>query len=654
MQNIGRLNDRNVAGNQKIPASHGPYRYDVDGLRALAVLSVVLYHYKFDFLSGGFIGVDIFFVISGFVIAKSIFMELDEGRFTISNFYFKRVRRIIPALFVVYLLTSIAAAIILLPKDFISYSKSLLASSTFVSNIFFWKSSAYFNPIAENQPLLHTWSLSVEEQYYLFAPLLFALLHYLKMSRRVTTYILTALLVGSLALSITAVYTAPTAGFFLLPTRLWELLLGAVLAIQSSESRFRFEGLANSILSFAGLALIVFGLLTINSTDPFPGWNALFPCVGTALIIFSGRSERAPLVNRLLGARLPVYIGKISYSLYLIHWPIIAFVNYYVDGRLSAFSYAALILLAVGASHLSWKYIEQPFRGISYDQAKSAFVKTGFGIAAFSVLAVVVIASNGFPQRYPGFIEQKIDGVEDWGGNACFHQNPTTLEAWDPVLCKRTAGSTGNVLLWGDSFAAHYIPGFITNAAALDKNTFQYTFAGCPPILAYYSLARPACTQFNKDAVSLLKTYDIKTVILSSRWSDVPKAALEKLDETIVEIKSHGVDVIVIGPSPQFSGDVQRLDYLSGASRLTGQVLGNAAVNDELGERVAYQARNANFINPLASLCVSGRCAYRIDSHYLYADYGHLSKYGADMAVRSFVMPAIKQHGDRVQISGKM
>lgn len=635
----------------QLPTAHGPYRYDVDGLRAIAVLAVVLYHYKFDFLSGGFIGVDIFFVISGFVIAKSIFAELGEGSFTISNFYFKRVRRIIPALFVVYLLTSIFAAIILLPNDLISYSKSLIASATFVSNIFFWKSSAYFNPIAETQPLLHTWSLSVEEQYYLFAPLLFALLHYLKLGKRVTIAVLVALFSCSLALSIAAVYTAPTAGFFLLPTRLWELLLGAVVAVQLSRDKVRLGAFANSALSVVGLALIIFGLFTIQSGDPFPGWNALYPCVGTALIILGGTTDRPPLVNRLLGTRIPVGIGKISYSLYLIHWPIIAFINYYVDGRLSSYAYSALILIAIIASYLSWRYIEQPFRSLSYDQVKAAFARTGLGIASFSVLATVIIASNGFPQRYPDFIERKIPGVEDWGGDACFHQNPTTLEAWDPVLCKRTTGSSGSVLLWGDSFAAHYIPGLLANAPELDKNIFQYTFAGCPPILGYYSLARPACSQFNREALSLLGKYDISTVILSSRWSEVPKSALEQLSETIAEIKSHGVNVIVVGPSPQFSANVLRLDYLSGASKSGGQVFGSAAGSDEVLEDLAHQSKEANFINPLASLCVSNRCAYRIESDYLYADYGHLSKYGADFAVRAYLMPAMKQEGSQGIIS---
>lgn len=634
-------------------AAHGGYRNDIDGLRAIAVLSVVFYHYKFASLSGGFTGVDIFFVISGYVIAKSIFVELERGEFSVSHFYFKRVRRIIPALFVVYLLTSIAAAIILLPRDFISFSKSLIASATFVSNIFFWKSSGYFNPLAENQPLLHTWSLSVEEQYYVFAPLLFAFLYRRQAGKKLTILVLTALSLFSFALAITAVYAAPTAGFFLLPTRLWELLIGATLAVQSSHFGLKLKGVPNSLLSFAGLGLIVFGLVTIDSADPFPGWNALFPCVGAALIILAGTTERPPLVNRLLATRLPVGIGKISFSLYLIHWPVIAFLNYYVDGTLSPYAYSGLIVMVIGLAYLSWKYVEQPFRTLSFDQMRSAFVKTGIGIGTFSIIGLAVIAANGFPQRQPGFVEQKIAGLEDWGGNSCFHQNATTLESWDPVHCQRTTGSTGNVLLWGDSFAAHYLPGLLTNAAQLDKNIFQYTFAGCPPILSYYSLARPACSKFNAEALSLLTTYNIKTVILSSRWSDVPKATLEQLHETIAEIKRHGADVIVIGPSPQFSADVQRLDYLSGASARAGEVAGNAANSEESMEKVASEAAGATFINPMSTLCVSDRCVYRVNSNYLYADYGHLSKYGADFAVRSYLLPALKHNDAPVKLSNK-
>lgn len=627
--------------------SRPAYRNDIDGLRAVAVLSVVLYHYKFTFLTGGFTGVDIFFVISGFVITKSIFTELQHGQFSIANFYFKRIRRIIPALFAIYIVTSIAAAIILLPRDFIAYSKSLISSASFVSNIFFWKSSGYFNPSAENQPLLHTWSLSVEEQYYVFMPLLFAFLDYLKIRRRTTIILLAVISIFSLVLSIAAVYTAPTAGFFLLPTRLWELLIGAMLGIYSLRENVFFRGVVNSLFSLAGMALIAFGLLTIDSGDPFPGWNALFPCVGAALIILGGTTERPPLVNQLLATPLPVGIGKISYSLYLIHWPVVAFANYYIDGVLSTYVYFMMIIIVIGASYLSWKYIEQPFRHLSYNRMKAAFFSTGFGVAVFCAAGVSVIVSGGFPQRHPGFVEQKIAGLEDWGGNACFHQNATTLETWDPKSCQRTTGSGGNVLLWGDSFAAHYLPGLLMNSAIMNRNIFQYTFAGCPPVLSYYSLARPACTTFNAQALPLLKTYKIDTVILSARWSDVPKATLEQLHETIAEINRWGAAVIVIGPSPQFSVDVQRLDYLAGASSLSGEVSGKAVNNEDIAKKVADQATGAKFIDPMASLCVSDRCTYRVNTNYLYADYGHFSGFGADLAVRAFLMPLFKSGGTR-------
>ncbi|RUU09301.1 acyltransferase, partial [Mesorhizobium sp. M7A.T.Ca.TU.009.01.3.2] len=275
------------------------YRRDIDGLRAVAVLPVVLFHFGVSAIPGGFTGVDIFFVISGYLISGSLLDDLERGQFSIGRFYWRRARRILPALTFVILLASIAAWFILLPSDLHEFSLSVIAASTFWSNIYFWKTTNYFSIDAELRPLLHTWSLSVEEQYYIFAPILLYLI-YRYVSKRWLTVLL-PMAIGSFALAVIATSLAPTAGFYLLPTRIWELALGAMLMLRKPP--VLASRLAADLIGLAGFALIAFGFVMISDSDPFPGYNALFPCIGTALLIYAGQDSAdrpAPVATRVL------------------------------------------------------------------------------------------------------------------------------------------------------------------------------------------------------------------------------------------------------------------------------------------------------------------------------------------------------------------
>jgi peptidoglycan/LPS O-acetylase OafA/YrhL len=622
------------------------HRNDIDGLRAVAVLPVVLFHYGSGIFPGGFIGVDVFFTISGFVIAGSVLNDIRAGSFSVTNFYFKRIRRIFPAFVAVMIATTIAAIVLLLPSDLIDYGRSLASTSTFLSNVYFWKTSGYFAAPAQTKPLLHTWSLSVEEQYYLFAPVYFWIIF--KHGKARWLLFLAPIAILSLVTGIAAVFVAPTAGFFLFPTRIWELLLGAIIALVDRPLQNR-RGLGE-VVSAIGLALILVGLFAIHDGDPFPGWNAILPCLGTALIIQGGigggTRSALPLANRLLSWRPFVGIGLISYSLYLVHWPIAALVKYELLGNPTAAEMGFMVAVSMGLAWISWRFIEQPFRRISINVRPMVFAVAAIVVAGGTLIGASAGWLGGLPQRFPDFTQHQIAGVEDWGGDHCFNQNPSSPTPWDSRLCTRIHGKNGRILLWGDSFAAHYLPGILRDDRRIDADVLQYTFAGCPPILSYFSYARIGCTRFNQKALDIIRSEHIDTVVIAASWTDVPLHTLKTLGETVAALRLLGVRIYVIGQSPQFIADVQHIDYISGNYRLSTGASWRIAFNPAINGLIARQAVDATVIDPLSFLCEHGDCRYRVGQVFLYADYGHYSREGSVAAVRAF-FPA----GNRVALA---
>jgi peptidoglycan/LPS O-acetylase OafA/YrhL len=619
------------------------HREDIDGLRALAVVPIVLFHFGAALLSGGYVGVDVFFVISGFVIARSIAADVDAGRFSVRAFYVRRVCRILPALVVTVAITTVAAIWLLLPEDLVTHFRSVAAIGGFSSNIFFWRSSGYFEAAAQTRPLLHSWSLAVEEQFYFFAPVPLALLH-----RRWPRGWLRAILIvaaGSLAVSIAMVFTAPTAGYFLLPSRAWELLLGAAVARASaapSQKPMAREGLAA-----LGLAMVAGSMVLLDEKSAFPGWNALFPCVGTVLIILAGTGAgRMPVANRLLSTAGPRAIGRISYSLYLVHWPIVAFFQYRLMRPPTASEGAAMLIVSIALAALSWRFVEEPVRRYAYrlrDVPRAQWRIIGVGLAVSTTLIAAGLAgaaAGGWPQRFPGYHPVAVSGQELWGGATCFNENPSRPIAWRADRCTRTHGQGGRVLLWGDSHAAHYMPGLIAEQRALDRTVLQYTFAGCPPIFAYFSAARIGCSQSNARVPALIRHYGITRVVIAARWDEVPWRTLQQLHLTVAALQRLGVRVTVIGPSPIFGVTPQAFDYLSGqAGHRTGTAV--ARLDPGMTALVRREAARAEYVDPLPSLCPNGACPYRSGSTWLYADDGHLSAAGSRQAARAFMIAAL-------------
>jgi len=604
------------------------YRTDIDGLRAVSILAVMCFHFGLPAF-GGYVGVDVFFVISGYVITLSLLGDLVAGKFSILAFYERRVRRIFPALIFTFILCWLAAWLLFLPADFLDFSNSLLSSATFVSNIYFWKNSGYFDTSAQLRPLLHTWSLSVEEQFYVFMPIAVYLTHRFLRARWLLAFV--PVLLASFALSAFATYTAPTANFFVLPTRAWELLLGALLVFAHLPAA---RGRIAEALALCGAALIAFAIVAYSDATPFPGVSALAPCVGAVLLIYAGTHAQTS-VGRLLTLPPIVFIGKISYSLYLVHWSIIVFTRH---ATLREPTDLQIVLIAVASFALatfSWAVIERPFR---WPKKRIPRARLLFGGAGAMALAALVGATgvllHGIPGRLSGPVQQAQIDPDTWMTGVCFLLDDQDYRAWNADRCRRTSGYGENALLWGDSFAAHYVPGLIANADNLTANVFQYTAAGCPPVLSYYSYARPNCQKFNAHVLEIIPRYDIKTVVMAARWLDMRQRGLDTLAATIASLKAAGVDVWVIGQSTEFLTDVATIAHKNGGTGSTD--MWPLAFDRGLNEKVRQAAAGATFVDPLSHLCSGKECLYRSGGHLIYADSAHFSDLGSAQAVLAY------------------
>ena len=376
------------------------YRSEIDGLRALAVVPVILFHAGFTAFSGGFVGVDVFFVISGYLITSIILQEMNARTFTLAGFYERRARRILPALVFVITACIPFAWAWMQPDDFKEFFQSIVSVSLFASNIFFWRQSGYFDGDAELRPLLHTWTLAVEEQYYLFFPLLLLLLWRLGKRSIVPTIATLALL--SFALAEWGSHNKPTPTFFLLPTRGWELLIGVCVALYLSErpdqpGHFRNRSISE-LSGFIGLCLIGYSILAFDKATPFPGVHALAPTIGTALIILCATPETT--LGRFLGTNWLVSVGLISYSAYLWHQPLFAFARLRSFGEPGTVMFMCLAGLSMALAWLTWRYIESPFRDRTRTNQKAIF-----RLAALATMALICVGflgqiDGGFKHRW--------------------------------------------------------------------------------------------------------------------------------------------------------------------------------------------------------------------------------------------------------------
>ena len=373
------------------------YRAEIDGLRAIAVVPIILFHAGFEYFSGGFVGVDVFFVISGYLITTIILSEKEQGSFSLVNFYERRFRRILPALFTVMLVSLIFSLLWLMPSYMEDFSQSLMAVSTFSSNILFWHESGYWEISNELKPLLHTWSLAVEEQYYVLYPLFLMQIWHFRKDWILGSFIVIAAI--SLAIAQWGAYNKPIPTFYLLPTRAWELSIGAGIAYYFLYRKQTVRTLlshksVNEALGLLGLLMISYAVYVFDKGTPFPSLYALVPTVGTGLIILFSSSQT--MVGRLLSIKPLVAVGLISYGAYLWHWPLLVFARHLSLTEPSELTFAILALLTFPLAYLSWRYIEKPFRTKSIFSRKAIFTLSFIGSALFITVGLAGHFSNGF------------------------------------------------------------------------------------------------------------------------------------------------------------------------------------------------------------------------------------------------------------------
>lgn len=533
------------------------HRPDIDGLRSLAILPVVAYHAGVQVIRGGFVGVDIFFVISGYLITQVLLRDIEGGRFSLLGFYERRIRRIFPALLVMLLITFAASLVYGFPVELIEFSKSLMAAALSVSNIFFWRTSGYFDDVALEKPLLHTWSLGVEEQFYIVWPVLL-FLAYKSPGRRVLPLTLLGC-AASFAVSAVGAFTNSSATFYLVHTRAWELLLGGVLAL-GALPRLPTPAVRTAV-GLTGMLLIGVSVVAIKPYMPFPGLLALPPCLGAALIILAGRDGDS-LAKRLMSWRPMVFIGLISYSLYLWHWPVIVFQRndgVFVHGLSERGEKAVIIVLSVLIATVSWRLVEQPFRFGPLRPTRKRLFQLAAAVTCLVLAAGLAgVLSRGFPARYTEAelsVASFTDDGHEWRTDRCFLVPGSATRDDFSSECLSVDPHRKNYLLIGDSHAAQLWQGL--TKAYPEINFLQATATGCFPTLKHGITESPFCSRLSNQVLTTLAVSGrVDRVVLAARW----KADLaDNLYETLDYLRQHGVAATVIGPSIVFDGSFPRL-----------------------------------------------------------------------------------------------
>ena len=519
---------------------HLNYRADIDGLRAIAVLAVIFFHTNVPGFSGGFVGVDIFFVISGFLITSIILKEINEENFSITRFYERRIRRIFPALFPVIAFTLVAGAYLFDADAFDEFGQSIIATTLFSSNILFRSDSGYFAAPSLQKPLLHTWSLAVEEQFYIFFPLALVLIHGFLKSRYLL-WILIAITI-SLGASIYGVYHYAGATFYLAPTRAWELLAGSILALGVLPDPS--SAWLKNLLSITGLGLIIYSVGFYTEATLFPGYNAIAPVLGAWLVIYSN-GEKA-IVNKLLSIRPLVFIGLISYSLYLWHWPFAAFARYLMFRPFNAYDSAGIIVVSLVVSILSWKYIEQPFRGrqMLLPDRKRVFVIAGFVMIVASGIGGVIHLQNGMGWRNEWFFPEMNATIQKVKQDPLWHKYKEwekITEKMDEVTPFQRVGYENkepSFALCGDSHARALIPALADQAVRAKISGFILTKSSAPLLEGVDRISDNNDNGFdeahyNRKVLDFIKVHpNIKTIIIACRWgADVKGHYTEKGEE---------------------------------------------------------------------------------------------------------------------------
>lgn len=639
----------------------------IDGLRAIAVLSVIFFHFGLLHVPGGYVGVDIFFVISGFLITGIIHDRMQQNKFSLLHFYERRARRILPALFITCFLSAAVALALFLPNDLVFFAKSLKGVSLFGSNFVFARYVDYFADTQSVKPLLHTWSLAVEEQFYVAFPLiLYGFSRFKKNSLHLGIFIL---FVISLALNISLVDSSPEKTFYLLHTRAWELLAGSLLAL--NMEKLRFSAPVRETLGLAGILMLLACFLGYSRDTVFPGIAAILPVLGASLLI-AANIHGGTTTGKILSSAPFVKTGLISYGLYLYHWPVLIFARYYLDRDLTAADSMVAISLVVILSVLSYIFAEHPIRsGKMLVKRRTVFVFSAAGLAILLIAALLMIRQQGFPSRFSGDALQYAAGQQDtnWSHLACSESGISGLS--EKTICSLGDGTrkSPGFILWGDSHAGSIAPAVDALARERGIRGWVTIFSGCPSLLNVERADRHisfSCKEANDKILETVRSGKIKDVLIVNRWdmyalgwekggletTRTPQISFHKpdgtvltgkeafrasVDETIRQLRALHINIWILKQIPPhlihaptalakavFLGhDLGRLN------RPYQEILERRRFIDETFS--AYEGRRGiYFIDPMEKFCTKeDGCRIADSGKSLYIDAGHLSVYGA-------------------------
>ena len=642
------------------------YRRDIDGLRAIAVLAVVLFHFGVPGLTGGFVGVDVFFVISGYLITSIIWRERQAGRFSFIDFWARRARRILPALFVMMAATLVVGWFLLAPKDYEALGRAAHYQATFTSNLLFARQHGYFDAASDIKPLLHTWSLSVEEQFYILFPLLLTLLSSRLKHWRLALF---GVLLVSFGMSVWAVDHQPQKAFYLLHLRAWELLAGAMLAVMPNRDWRASPVLAQGV-SLVSMALILIAIFGFDEHTPFPGAAALLPVLGVVGLIWAN-GQQYTWVGRLLSSQVMVGIGLISYSWYLWHWPVFVYANYAAVDGLSTQALAGLLLLSLVLGYLSWRLVEAPFREKRLLAGRTAILAAaGVGILCIGFSGLALRKLDGVPSRLSDQALRYAQ-AKTWSPEllACMADKDTPDER---LFCHfGPKGNSVSALVWGDSHATALIPALEDAAKRHDISLVQASFAGCVPLDGLENIAR--CARFNQRVEKAMAEQSFSDVVLAARWSLYLYGQVSGDKEHAIKDPSTGKYVRAVAEQRFAEGLRERIKGLRAAGhrvwlvkevplqeiivpyRLSRLAMMHRSVEGE-GLPVAEHEQRQAFItqlfdelaaadggvavlDPAVLLCgADGLCRVELNGRALYTDDNHLSDVGA-RHIEAFLEP---------------
>ncbi len=630
------------------------YRPEIDGLRAVAVLAVVLFHLDVG-ISGGYVGVDVFFVISGFLITSIISADLKAGTFSLKSFWIKRVRRLAPASFAMLIGTLLLGLMILLPSELMSLVKAQLAQVVLFANYHFAYRIDYFDPIAGLNPVLHSWSLAVEEHFYLLLPLLLCLFY--RRGRRAVLAGLGGLLVLSLAYSIWQVERDPQPAFFLLQSRAWELLIGCCLACLSSHSvDLEKTSVFRTAICFLSMTGLLYCFWSYDESTVFPGANAILPCLATAGLIYGTQAPNP--ITRILRLRIMVGIGLISYSLYLWHWPLIVFTKL---GFTSEFTWpiaTALFAASFLMAYLSWRFVEQPFRKRTWlaSNKRLTYAVLSLGLA-FVVLPLWIVELNGLPNRYDASLKDVVHA-----GMTSRFRTDTTQEIQTRGLPKvGIKEGKPTFLIWGDSQTRMISE--MVDALCLESQMTGYiaTRNSTPSLLEMGVGGRSDQQEFNEAILAEIKQYQIKNVILVARWSAYlkPKQGLMSYYEppvfdrafkkTIDSLHAIGVKVWVMHQIPDQELDISRaiMNANKQGKPVPFGISQRQHENQQEPINTIFQ-RYANYPDleflPVVQFCFeNGQSLIGTHSAKYYTDKTHLSQIGSEVLIRPVLEPVLQE-----------